>query len=108
MPELWQPIEGYEGLYEVSDQGKVRNRKGLVLKPGVLKRGKGYLIVCLCNKGTRSMKYVHRLVAAAFVPGDAALTVNHKDGNTRNNTADNLEWMTQQEQMTHAHEIKTV
>ena len=108
MPEVWQPIEGYEGFYEVSDQGKIRrlphakNFNKRTLKPGICS---GYQSVVHCVNKVRKTCLVHRLVAKAFVPGDQSLTVNHKDGKKLNNHADNLEWVTPSEQTLHAIEM---
>ena len=101
MIEEWRPIEGYEGLYEVSSYGRVRSldkyvksgygsyrlRKGKILSPGI--RPDGYLVVSLQYKMFR----VHRLVAQAFILNpDNLPQVNHKDENKANNRVDNLEW----------------
>ena len=99
MKEIWKDIAGYEGLYQVSNLGKVRslrykNRdevKELYLKP----HNRGYLQVELHKDGVRKMFTVHRLVAMAFVNGYAdGLIVNHIDENKQNNAAANLEWCT--------------
>jgi len=98
MIEIWKDVTGYEGLYQVSDQGNVRSRRrpgssGGILKPGV--DGKGYLQVKLCRKGKRRNILIHRLVAKAFIPNPLNLPViNHKDENPKNNVVDNLEWCT--------------
>ena len=103
MIEEWRPIPGYEGLYEVSNTGRVRSvdryvktcygsyrlHKGKVLSPGI--RPDGYLVVSLQYRMFR----VHRLVAQAFLPNpDNLPQVNHKDENPGNNNVDNLEWCT--------------
>lgn len=97
MTENWKAVAGYEGLYEVSDEGNVRSLKygrEKIMKPG--KNGGGYLQVILCKDGQQKHLLVHRLVAEAFVPNPNNLeTVNHKDEVKTNNTASNLEWMTQ-------------
>lgn len=118
MEEVWKPIKGYEGLYEVSNLGNVRSfdkvvrcvrngkemgitHKGKVLKP--VKRQHGYLGVMLYGKGghkTRGLKTfsIHRLVATAFIPNPNGLSeVNHIDEDKTNNTATNLEWVTRLE-----------
>jgi len=92
--EEWKPIEGYEGLYEVSNMGKVRNKQKRVLKPQ--DNGRGYMKILLCNGISQKRFYVHRLVAQAFVPNPMNVNVvNHLDECPSNNRADNLEWTTQ-------------
>lgn len=97
--ENWLPIKGYEGLYEVSDLGRVKslpkyNRNyDYIMKPTVNPRD-GRLSVILC-KDAKSHKRVsiHRLVAVAFVSNPNGYTeVNHIDENPSNNNAENLEW----------------
>ena len=94
MKEIWKDIEGYDGIYQVSNFGRVRSLKwGKVkfLKP--IDNKYGYLIVTLC-KNSISKKYkVHRLVTQAFLPNPNNLPqVNHKDENPSNNIVSNLEW----------------
>ena len=95
--ERWKSIAGYEGLYEVSDLGRVKSLwygKEKILKPG--KTHDGYLQVNLYKDGQRKMQLVHRLVAEAFIQNPNNLeTVNHKDEVKTNNVASNLEWMSQ-------------
>ena len=89
----WKTIEGYE-QYEVSnEQGLVRNKKtGRILKQW--KHKTGYLMVSLCKDGKKKNHSVHRLVAIMWIPNpDNLETVNHIDHNKENNNADNLEWM---------------
>ena len=94
---MWKNIKGYEGLYQVSDEGEVRSlgnnesRKEKILKPAY--RGNGYLFVSLCKNGKKKMFSIHRLVAEAFLPNSNNLPeINHKDENKANNCASNLEW----------------
>lgn len=100
MIEQWKSIDGYEGLYEVSNLGNVKslgnnaNRKDKFLKPATVK---GYQQVGLWKDGKRKKFLVHRLVAQAFLekPFDPNATdINHKDENPLNNRVENLEWCT--------------
>lgn len=107
--EVWKPIEGYEGLYEVSDYGRIKslerymNNKGKpqIVKEKILKQStinSGYKRVELSKDGNRKPFLVHRLVALAFVPNpDNKPHVNHIDENKVNNCSENLEWVTLKE-----------
>lgn len=116
--EIWKDIQGYEGLYQVSNLGRVRSLdkivqyaknyedreviathhfKGKILKQGV---NSGYLGVVLAKNGSVKDFLVHRLVAQAFVHNDDPehkIQVDHEDTNRRNNHADNLCWVTPRE-----------
>ena len=102
MEEMWVDIEGYKGLYQVSNTGKVRRIKwhGFSkigyneLKPSRV--GKAlYQRVNLSKNDVSKSMYVHRLVAQAFLPNPENLPeVNHKDENPANNHVSNLEWCT--------------
>lgn len=96
MTENWKNVAGYEGLYQVSDLGRVKSLKYgkvRILKPQP--DGDGYPYVTLCREGKRKLIHIHRLVAKAFIPNPLNLpVVNHKDENPKNNTVDNLEWCT--------------
>lgn len=89
--EIWKPIEGFEGFYEVSNKGRIRTlRTNKIITP---KNIKGYSGVRLYANGKDHQLYIHRIVAKAFIPNPLNLPeVNHKDENTRNNCVDNLEW----------------
>lgn len=91
--EIWKDIEGYEGLYQVSSEGRVKSLKfgkEKILKN--IKDSKGYLKVQLHKEGRKTFK-VHRLVATAFIPNSNNLPeVNHKNENPTDNRVDNLEW----------------
>jgi len=102
MNEVWHPVAGYEGFYEVSSLGRVRRLgKDKALSQRTNDKW-NYLKVCLCTNGKRKWKKVHRLVALNFVAGDHSLTVDHVDGNKHNNAAENLEWITLAEQQRRA------
>lgn len=92
--EYWKPVVGYEGLYEVSNFGRVKSirfGKERILKPGTDKRG--YLLVGLCKNNKQKTHKVHRLVMEAFIPNtDNLPCVNHKDEDKTNNNVENLEW----------------
>lgn len=93
----WSPVIGFEGKYEISTLGQVRNNKGDILKP-TLKRTTGtvYKVVRLWKEGQYHTKYIHRLVAEAFIPNPKGLPIiNHKDEDGTNNLIENLEWCTQ-------------
>lgn len=107
MTEIWRPIKGYEGKYEISSLGRVKSITGWkyagndVYKPvGIMmKQGinRGYKKVDLCKHGKHTTFKVHRLVAETFIPNPHHYPqVNHKDENRFNNRATNLEWCTQQ------------
>ena len=66
MQEIWKPIKGYEGLYEVSNFGRIKNRHNKILKPRVYDRR--YLYVILYKKGKYKNYRVHRIVAQTFIP----------------------------------------
>lgn len=104
--EKWLPVPGYEGIYEVSDLGRVRSldrldslgrlRPGLELRPRV-DRG-GYLLIHAGGKPRRTLR-VHRLVLLAFVgpPPEGADEALHGDGDPSNNALPNLRWGTRAE-----------
>lgn len=111
MAVTWRPVKTYEGLYEVSSDGRVRSlprngtsKNGRVLKSMTIYNG--YQQVVLAKYGKNSPKLVHRLVAQAFIPNpENKPAVNHKDGNTANNSVDNLEWVTHRENMIHSSHV---
>lgn len=103
-PELWKDIQGWEGLYQVSSQGRVKSlRGGIFLKMSVSK-GWPYKRVFLEYKGKRATKSVHRLVAQAFIPNPGNKPqVNHINGDKTDNRAINLEWVTASANIKHAY-----
>lgn len=101
--EIWKDIEGFEGLYQISDKGRVYStRREKTLTPKVNRYG--YYEVCLWN-GKNNYRTIHRLVAQAFLDKDETRNVvNHKDMNKKNNDVSNLEWATVQENTKHAYD----
>lgn len=95
MRESWKPVVGYEGLYEVSNLGRIRRVK--IIEP--TKKKHGYMQVSLIDRnGVQKSFRVHRIVATAFIPNpENKPQVNHKDENPENNRASNLEWATAEE-----------
>lgn len=103
--EIWRPVVGYEGLYEVSNYGNVRSLDRIITysngsahktKGKVLIPLKGrYLRVCLAEKGDWKCMQIHRLVAQAFpeICGDffEGCVIDHLDGNPYNNVAENIQ-----------------
>lgn len=115
--EKWVDIAGYEGIYSISDHGRVFCHGGYHRKCGIKYAGRSgsnnpdgkcwfSVILTDGNGKTRTYK-VHRLVADAFVPGrtEERNQVNHIDGNPENNVYSNLEWVTQSENLKHAYRV---
>ena len=102
--EQWKAVEGYNGKYLISSNGRVKNAKsGRILKQEI--NYCGYARAHLCNFEDRRMRFVHRLVAEAFIPNPQNKSqVNHIDGNKLNNTVENLEWSTPLENVRHSWE----
>lgn len=117
--EKWKSVKGYEGYYEVSNLGQVRsvdrllphNRGESRLQPGKLLKGEvtyqGYKRVRL-SKFSKTKKFnVHRLVAEAFIGGyPSGKVINHIDENKANNKVENLEYITQKENINHGSSMK--
>ena len=112
--EVWKDIAGYEGLYQVSNMGRVKTmarlhredrpymKKEMVLSPPI--GSNGYKHACLYKDKKGKIHSVHTLVAKAFLDLSDKNIVNQKDGNKINNRADNLEWCTHTENRRHATE----
>lgn len=101
------PVDGYDGLYEVSDRGAVYSvRSGKELKQWMLrnKNGRTDYCVSLCKDGKKQNMLVARLVAIAFIPNPNDLPqVNHIDGDNHNNNVENLEWISNRDNTIHAY-----
>lgn len=101
MKEIWKDIENYEGLYQVSNLGRIKSfpRNGTIKQERILKQtidNNGYLIVGLHKNNKAKKVCVHWLVANAFIPKkETDEVINHIDGNKLNNTLNNLERCTQ-------------
>lgn len=107
--EIWKDIVGYEGLYQVSNLGRVRSCdkyvsyrwgerliKGKMLKPHF--RGRGYIQYSLVNKQKQNNFYIHRLVAEAFIPNpDNKPCIDHINTDKTDNRVENLRWVTHSE-----------
>ena len=110
MTEIWKPVVGYLGFYEVSNLGRVKSLKDnlgrdreLILKPQ--KNQNGYFIIDL----KRSTKLLHRIVAEAFIPNpENKPQVNHKDSNRGNYQISNLEWVTASENIQHGYKYGNI
>ena len=89
MQEIWKPVVGFEEYFKISNLGRLK-RKDRILKAT---NDRGYLKIKLSVNGKRYLRYIHRLVAEAFIPNpNNYKEVNHKDSNPENNRVDNLEW----------------
>lgn len=115
--EIWKPIKDYEGLYEISNFGKVKslsrniynlknkkfNRKTKEKILNCVSNKKGYLTIQLYKNGKQKQYFVHRLVAQAFINNfQNKPQINHIDGNKKNNKVDNLEWVSNLENNKHS------
>ena len=109
---MWKNIENASN-YEVSDDGEIRNKTTKHILKGRPTKGGGYLQVSIRYDEEKKFinRYVHRLVAEAFLSDthtEEKNYVNHKDGNKINNKVDNLEWVTASENEQHAHDTKLI
>ena len=119
--EIWRPIEGYEGFYEVSNMGFIRSldrfvsngsghkrfRKGKIIK--MWPNSKGYMRCQLSYNSDKKFYLVHRLVAEAFIPKvDGLSEINHKDEDKTNNSVDNLEWCDRKYNNNYGNRLKKV
>jgi len=107
MEEIWKDIKEFEGVYQISNYGRLKSLKRYgrkqdkIIKPVLGKRG--YFCYCLWNKQKAKNITIHRLVAQYFIPNqEGKREVNHKDLDKTNNAISNLEWVTPKENSTHA------
>lgn len=113
--EIWIDVKGFEGLYQVSNQGRLRSldrpvkqrNNSIQVKKGKLiaqsENNKGYPLSNMSKGNKRYSRATHRLVAEAFIPNpENKPQVNHIDGDKENNNVDNLEWVTAKENTKHA------
>lgn len=116
--EVFKPIKGYEGSYEISNLGRVKSLSRMVKgKGGGLRRvperimsvrtgGREYLHATLCLNSKYKTRTVHGLVAEAFLDADPSRPqVNHINGDKFDNRVENLEWVTQSENMLHSYKM---
>jgi len=119
MKEIWKDIKDYEGLYKVSNKGRVKSlrrevafsfNRTRIIKEKILvpsNHYKGYLYIRLCKFGKIKIYKIHRLVGTMFIKNPKnKLQINHKDCNKSNNNVNNLEWNTNSENQKHAYKNK--
>jgi len=114
--EVWKDIPGYEGIYQASNQGRIRSidrfitnrykqlqpRKGAMMSVSLHRQGYGRVLLTKDRKS--KTVFIHRLIALTFIPNpQEKKEVNHKNGIKMDNTVDNLEWCTPSENVKHAH-----
>lgn len=111
MQEIWKPVKGFERYFEISNLGRIKRTYATLITPSCKKEiykgnilktniDRGYEKINLSVDGKRTLKYIHRLVAEAFIPNPHNYKeVNHKDNNPSNNCVDNLEWCNREQNL---------
>lgn len=106
MEEVWKQVVGYEGLYEVSDLGRLKNVKTKYITDGHRSQS-GYAVTGLRMNNKSKASFLHRLVAIAFIENpENKPCVNHKNGLRHDNRVINLEWATVRENIVHGYGLK--
>lgn len=103
--EIWKDCKGYEGLYQISNQGRLWSIRRQTIMTQHIKKDGYYEVVLTAKNGKKKYERIHRLVALAFLDNPNCYpVVNHKDGNKTNNCADNLEWCSIAQNTKHAYD----
>lgn len=112
MKEIWNNIIGFEGLYQVSNLGRVKSlgnnksKKERILKPIRVSKSNGYYRIHLSKNGKSKLMLLHRIVAIHFIPNPLNYPeVNHIEGNKEDCRASKLEWVTRSLNKIHAYKI---
>lgn len=116
--EIWCPVQDFEGEYLISSHGKIKSIERTIIRsnnrvqfvPSIIRKcwvaPNGYANINLSKQGNIKIRSIHTLVLEAFVgPRPENCVANHKDGNKLNNNIDNLEWITQSENVNHAKNV---
>jgi len=113
--EIWRDIEGYKGIYQISNKGNVKSlnriaKNGKKVKEKILKQSQdkdGYILFTLCRNGRQKTLKAHRLVAKTFISNiNNKPCVNHLNGIKNDNIVSNLEWVTVSENTQHSYDNK--
>ena len=107
--EIWKDVPGYEGEYKVSSLGRIKSLKGQGKRKTYLNGHKtklGYVLIALLKDGEKKQRFLHRIVADAFLDEDSLRKeINHKNGNRADNRLSNLERCTRSENMKHSYRV---